>query len=224
MDSCVIKITSAAHKYGNLNISACGKDFFPSECFGANSKKNGIGKPITIYAHGISNPVKTDIPTDRKSGRPRWIFRERSWVKDFVKANHLQPGSLLRIERLSLDKYRLTINNGKKRLEKVNKRNKSRSKSKLNVLSLFSGCGGMEQGLFANIRVNRMKPILKWAGGKSSLLPTLLPLVPKDFNRYCEPFVGGGALFWELSLPNSIISDTNEELIHFYRLEIWKIR
>jgi len=74
-----------------------------------------------------------------------------------------------------------------------------------------------EQGLFENIQVIRLKPILKWAGGKSSLLPILLPLVPDEFNRYCEPFVGGGALFWALSLRKSVISDTNEELIHFYR-------
>ncbi|WP_218838457.1 DNA adenine methylase, partial [Snodgrassella alvi] len=38
-------------------------------------------------------------------------------------------------------------------------------------------------------------PVLKWAGGKRQLLDTLIPLVPKDYSVYCEPFVGGGALF-----------------------------
>ena len=62
------------------------------------------------------------------------------------------------------------------------------------------------------------KPILKWAGGKSSLLPVLRDSLPKSFEKYCEPFVGGGALFWDLAHPNSIISDSNLELIHFYTI------
>jgi len=42
------------------------------------------------------------------------------------------------------------------------------------------------------------RPLLKWAGGKNQLLGELLPKVPKNFNRYIEPFVGGGALFFAL--------------------------
>ena len=67
-----------------------------------------------------------------------------------------------------------------------------------------------------DISLKGLKPIVKWAGGKSALISTLKPLLPKSLSRYCEPFVGGGALFWELSIENSIISDSNEELIHFY--------
>ena len=43
MESRVIKLTPAAHKHGNLNLSACGKDFFPPDVFGGPSKKAGIG-------------------------------------------------------------------------------------------------------------------------------------------------------------------------------------
>jgi DNA adenine methylase len=60
------------------------------------------------------------------------------------------------------------------------------------------------------------KPLVKWAGGKSGLLPTLKKLLPRTFNRYAEAFAGGAALFFDLALPDSMICDTNPELIHFY--------
>ncbi|MBF0609431.1 MAG: DNA adenine methylase, partial [Magnetococcales bacterium] len=43
-----------------------------------------------------------------------------------------------------------------------------------------------------------MKPFLKWAGGKTQLLPELMKYVPEQYKRYIDPFVGGGALFFEL--------------------------
>jgi len=60
------------------------------------------------------------------------------------------------------------------------------------------------------------KPFLKWAGGKSQLLPHLLPLLPARFEKYIEPFVGAGALFFALGHQPSIIADSNEELIVTY--------
>ena len=59
--------------------------------------------------------------------------------------------------------------------------------------------------------------ILKWAGGKQQLLPNLLPKPPQSFNRYIEPFFGGGALFFALQPDNAIISESNPELINLYR-------
>ena len=44
-----------------------------------------------------------------------------------------------------------------------------------------------------------LKPFTKWVGGKRQLLPNLLSLIPSKFNNYFEPFVGGGALFFELA-------------------------
>lgn len=70
----------------------------------------------------------------------------------------------------------------------------------------------VKQGLFNK----GLKPLVKWAGGKTALIPTLKSLLPQNFNRYCEPFIGGGALFWDIACDGSIISDSNEELIHFY--------
>ena len=62
------------------------------------------------------------------------------------------------------------------------------------------------------------RPILKWAGGKQQLLPHLLSRVPQNFNRYIEPFVGGGALFFTLNPGKAIISDSNPELINVYNM------
>jgi len=64
---------------------------------------------------------------------------------------------------------------------------------------------------------NNLKPILKWAGGKRQMLPGLIKCIPEKFNNYIEPFIGGGALFFFLNKNNSIVSDTNDELINLYK-------
>ena len=61
-------------------------------------------------------------------------------------------------------------------------------------------------------------PIVKWVGGKRQLMFELLKNMPEDFNRYFEPFIGGGALFFELQPDNAYISDMNEELINLYKV------
>ena len=43
------------------------------------------------------------------------------------------------------------------------------------------------------------KPFVKWAGGKRQIIDKLLKYAPDEFNTYYEPFVGGGALLFELS-------------------------
>lgn len=64
---------------------------------------------------------------------------------------------------------------------------------------------------------NRVRPILKWAGGKSGLLPQLMEHFPPTFNRLVEPFVGGGAVFFALqSGVPALINDGNQELIELY--------
>lgn len=61
-------------------------------------------------------------------------------------------------------------------------------------------------------------PIVKWVGGKRQLMFELLENIPKSYNRYFEPFIGGGALFFELKPNNAYISDMNEELINLYQV------
>lgn len=67
------------------------------------------------------------------------------------------------------------------------------------------------------------RPFVRWAGGKRQLLPELRKRVPATFGRYIEPFVGGGALFWDLAasgrpeVRHAILADMNEELISSYK-------
>lgn len=61
-------------------------------------------------------------------------------------------------------------------------------------------------------------PIVKWVGGKRQLMFELLKNLPKSYNRYFEPFIGGGALFFELQPEQAYISDMNEELINLYSI------
>lgn len=62
-----------------------------------------------------------------------------------------------------------------------------------------------------------LRPFVKWAGGKTQLLPLLRERLPERFNNYFEPFVGGGALFFDLLPERAVINDCNEQLINVYR-------
>lgn len=57
------------------------------------------------------------------------------------------------------------------------------------------------------------KPFLKWVGGKRSILPELSARMPETFDGYHEPFIGGGALFFEIQPRKAFLSDVNFHLI-----------
>ena len=61
-----------------------------------------------------------------------------------------------------------------------------------------------------------MNPVLKYRGGKSREIPRFLQYIPDDFNRYVEPFFGGGAVFFYLEPDNAIVNDLNQRLMTFY--------
>lgn len=63
-----------------------------------------------------------------------------------------------------------------------------------------------------------ISPILKWVGGKRQLLTEIIPLINKKCSTYIEPFVGGGAVFFELQPKKAIINDYNSELINVYEV------
>lgn len=60
------------------------------------------------------------------------------------------------------------------------------------------------------------KPFVKWAGGKRQIIDKLLKYVPEEFDTYYEPFVGGGALLFELSPKKTVINDYNTELMNVF--------
>ncbi len=72
------------------------------------------------------------------------------------------------------------------------------------------------------LHIKQYQPFIKWVGGKRGLLDQILPLFPKEFNNYYEPFLGGGAVFFELYSKGLLknkkvyLSDINSELINTY--------
>lgn len=60
------------------------------------------------------------------------------------------------------------------------------------------------------------KPFVKWAGGKRQIIDKLKKYAKEEFNTYYEPFIGGGALLFELSPKNAVINDSNKELMNVY--------
>lgn len=61
-----------------------------------------------------------------------------------------------------------------------------------------------------------VKPFIKWVGGKRSILPLLVRRLPKEYNTYHEPFLGGGALFFATAPKVASLSDINDRLITTY--------
>src|SRR5206468_3031107 len=61
-----------------------------------------------------------------------------------------------------------------------------------------------------------MVPFLKWPGGKRWFILRHANLLPRSFDRYIEPFLGGGSVYFHLEPAKALLSDTNEELITTY--------
>lgn len=69
------------------------------------------------------------------------------------------------------------------------------------------------------IAKQRLEPLVKWPGGKSQELKFIHPLIPKKINRYFEPFVGGGAVYFSLNTNNNMfINDKSQELVSLYKV------
>ena len=62
------------------------------------------------------------------------------------------------------------------------------------------------------------KPFVKWAGGKRQVIDELKKYAPIEFDTYYEPFIGGGALLFELSPKKAVINDSNKELMNVYEV------
>lgn len=73
-----------------------------------------------------------------------------------------------------------------------------------------------ERVMSKDVRTKNAKPVLKWAGGKGQIIDVLKSNVPTKYNKYIEPFVGGGALFFAEDPHDAIIADSNAELINLY--------
>lgn len=61
-------------------------------------------------------------------------------------------------------------------------------------------------------------PVLKWVGGKRQLLPDIREHVPDKFSTYYEPFIGGGAVLFDIQPKKAVVNDVNSELINLYKV------
>lgn len=91
------------------------------------------------------------------------------------------------------------------------------------VTSLKGGTSGADKPQVPAGSSTSMRPLLKWAGGKRQLLPALRRHYPASFDRYIEPFVGSGAVFFDLYGAGRLegrsarLVDVNPDLIGCYR-------
>lgn len=63
-----------------------------------------------------------------------------------------------------------------------------------------------------------VQPFLKWAGGKRQLLPKIREYIPRNYNLYFEPFVGAGAVLFDIQPQIALINDANTELVNLYEI------
>ena len=61
-------------------------------------------------------------------------------------------------------------------------------------------------------------PVVKWVGGKRQIIDQITKYVPKTFSTYYEPFLGGGAVLFELQPKKFVVNDINGELINIYEV------
>ena len=66
---------------------------------------------------------------------------------------------------------------------------------------------------------SHIKPYLKWAGGKRQLMTEIRKYLPKGMYNltYYEPFIGAGAVFFDLQPQKAVINDSNAQLILTYK-------
>ncbi|MBS4064565.1 MAG: Dam family site-specific DNA-(adenine-N6)-methyltransferase, partial [Chitinophagaceae bacterium] len=67
-------------------------------------------------------------------------------------------------------------------------------------------------------RNDKVQPVLKWAGGKRQILNEISKYIPKNFNTYYEPFLGGGSVLFNIQPINAVVNDMNSELINMYQV------
>jgi len=65
-------------------------------------------------------------------------------------------------------------------------------------------------------KISPLQPIIKWSGGKKDEIKSFIKYIPKNYNTYLEPFIGGGAVYFHINPNKAVINDVHKELIDFY--------
>ena len=75
----------------------------------------------------------------------------------------------------------------------------------------------VEPDIKSEVNKKSLSPLIKWSGGKSEEIKMFEKHIPKNYNYYIEPFIGGGAVFFYLNPDKAVITDVHTELIDFYK-------
>lgn len=89
------------------------------------------------------------------------------------------------------------------------------SKNKAQLVDIINEKLNQTMGINSVIEM-RLKPLIKWSGGKSDEIKLFEKYIPANYDTYLEPFIGGGSLYFYLSPKKSVISDVHTELIDLY--------
>ena len=92
---------------------------------------------------------------------------------------------------------------------------KCTSKNKSELLELINNNTNINNPVIQT--KSNLAPLIKWSGGKSDEIKTFYKHIPSSYNKYIEPFIGGGSLFFYLNPDNAIITDVHTELIDLYQ-------
>ena len=220
----LITITAGNLRHHHIYISGH-HDFFPKECYGGSNKKKGMGKLLSIYLNGFSDPINTDIATNGGNGKPRNIFRKRTWIRKFFEKHELSEGDVIALEKLDKFHYRIYP------FESKNIRDgsvipdhwPSIKKSVPTVIDIFAGCGGFSCGLkkagFQNILA------VEWDKSccdtfKTNVSPRILQCAIQEVETFplCDLLVGGPPCQGFSNLGERVPNDPRRQLWrHFLR-------
>jgi DNA adenine methylase len=92
---------------------------------------------------------------------------------------------------------------------------KYKSKNKTGLIELIQQ---NEEGVSSYLsHATHLKPLIKWSGGKGDEITLFEKYFPESYDKYIEPFVGGGAVFFYLNPQNAVINDVHKELVELYK-------
>lgn len=84
----------------------------------------------------------------------------------------------------------------------------------------IKGISGLKKNEIIQLINNKdnisLNPIIKWSGGKKDEIKKFIDYIPKEYDTYLEPFIGGGAVYFHINPKKAVINDVHKELIDFY--------
>lgn len=133
-------------------------------------------------------------------GITKYKYKNKSELIDLINIINTQPSKQIE----------LTIEENTK--EKTNEINE-------NILIIKEGDDKIKNIITytSNETTKHLKPFIKWSGGKGDEIKMFEKYFPENYDKYIEPFVGGGSVFFYLNPKNAVISDVHIELIDLYK-------